>query len=382
MQFSDLAETSRLIRKEKAGSLPVLAPAGVLRIKELIGQAAWPAFIFAFVLLMRIQPFHFDYALATLVVTVIGAVALMAWPTLAVYLYFYGTWKVVSKSVARSSSVLFWLYWPFWRFVLCLVALALAYDLGDQLWFGHFQLYEEYYRLQAYDNVDSNRITGTRLQDAGIVRFNTTDGVDRARAGCIVNGRTYCVAPIISGGVVKPGVAQSSTGVQDLFMAGVDCCNCPVTDFRCGDWDETSGNLGGMRLFNAENNKMFRLAAEKFGANYDKVMVNGVFFQWANNPLIAWAELYSRGAHLAALYLIFAVFGSFFIMVVLNGFMKLLTVYQVAAPINEHPPAIPGLHHGFGSPVRDFIPKEYQSYLDQQEPLRASNEQDPHFVVL
>lgn len=373
-------ETQRLVRKEKAGSLPVLAPAGTLRFREIIGQAIWPGFLFTFVFLMHIQPLRFDYSFLTTVLTVIGTLFIMAWPTIALFLYSYGIWKVVQQSVARASAVAFWLYWPFWRFVVCCVAIYLGCLFGNQLWFQNFIRYEEYYRLQAYDNVDSYTVTGTRLSDAGVVRFNTSDGVDRSKGSCMINGHTYCIAPIVRGGEVKPGAKQTSSGVQDLFMAGIDCCNCPVTDFRCGDWDDSSGKLGGLRLLDSESNKMFRLAAEKWAATYQKVMMNGVYLEWSNSPIVAWEYLFTRGIQLMIIYLILCVLGSFLLMVGLNGLMKVLTTFQIAAPINEHPPLLPGMSLGKLPYTKDFIPHEYQNYQDQYKP--SGSYEDPHQVIL
>jgi len=336
-------------------------------------------FPFVWVLLMKIQSGRFHAPVLTAIVMWSVVAIVMIAPILAVVIYVGGIWTTIRSSVARFSAVVFWLYWPFWRLAAMLVAVVLACSYGDHLWYNYFQLYEEYYRLQAYDNVDSYIVSGNRLQDAGLVVFNTSSGVDRSKAGCIVNGHTYCVAPIIQTGVVKPGVAQSKSGVQDLFMAGIDCCNCPVTDFRCGDWDDSSGKLGGMRLLDAEKNRMFNLAAEKWMATYQKVSSHGVFFEWANEPIVAWKMLWNHGFHLAMLYCIFGVCGSFLLMVILNGLMRLLREFQIAAPIDEKPPLWPGLSLGADPLKRDFIPHDYQNYMAQGDPRGV---EDTKFLIL
>jgi len=375
-------EASRLLKKHQSQSWPIMSPAGPLRLCEVLGQSIWPSLIFLVVFLLQIQKFRFEHGLMTNIVTTIAIVLMMSWPTLSLFVYMGGIFKTVRSSVARSSAVVFWLYWPFWRFVMCLVAACVAYSLGNNLWQDNFKLYEEYYRLQAYDNVDSHSVTGTRLQDAGLVRFNVSDGhgdgVDRSKAGCIINGHTYCIAPIVRGGVVTPGKAQSKTGVLDLFVAGIDCCNCPVTDFRCGQWDDSSGKLGGMRLLDEEHNRMFRLAAEKFGADYGKVSARSVFFEWVNEPIAAWKNLWTRGMQLAFLFCIFAVFASFLINVVLNGFVHLLRDLKIAAPLDDAPPSMPGLSMG-GKSQMNFIPDEYRHYLAQQDPI---GEENPKFLIL
>merc|ERR1719401_690631 len=112
-------------------------------------------------------------------------------------------------------------------------------------------------RLQAYSGIDPSSVSGKRLQDAGVVAFNASAGVDRMRAGCLKNGATFCVAPVVPGGELSP----DSSKTQDLFMVGTDCCSCPG-EFRCGDWNIPKP-LGGLRVFDADKHSLFKLAAEE-----------------------------------------------------------------------------------------------------------------------
>lgn len=377
------SETSRLVRRAgKTGSLPILSPAGTLRLDEVVGQATLPSILFIFVLICLTNSWRFNHEWTWNIICAFGVFVIMLWPTAALWVYTSGTWKVARSSVARSSAVVFWVYWPFCRFAACLAAVIIAYCVGNHLWYNNFRLYIEYHRLQAYDNVDAYTVTGNRMQDAGLVVFNETNGVDRSKAGCIVNGHTFCIAPILQTGVVKPGEKQSRTDINDLFMAGIDCCNCPVTDFRCGDWDDPKGTLGGMRLLDDETRKMYRLAVEKWNVDYQKVSVHSVFFTWVNDPVAAWKELWTRGFQLAVIAAIFGVLGSFLVMVVLNGLMKLLRDLQIAAPLDDGPPTMPGLSLG-GAHMdrRSFIPDEYRFYLAQRDPT-ADGLDDPKYVIL
>jgi len=327
-----------------------------------------------------IQKFRFGNEWLWNCIIATGVVVMMLWPTAALLVYASGTWRTVRSSVARSSAVVFWMYWPFCRFVACLAAVIIASCVGNHLWYNNFRLYIEYHRLQAYDNVDAYTVTGNRMQDAGLVVFNTTTRVDRASASCIVDGHTYCIAPIVQGGMVKPGEKQSRTDTNDLFMAGIDCCNCPVTDFRCGDWDNPNGNVGGMRLLDDETLKIYRLAVEKWNVNYQKVSVHSIFFNWVNDPVSAWKQLWTHGAQLATIAAVFGVLGSLLLMVVLNGLMKLLRDLQIAAPLDNGPPILPGLGlGGVNMDRRSFIPDEYRSYMAQQD---CTGEQDTKYVIL
>lgn len=365
--------------RQKAGGLPILAPAGTLRFWEVIGQASWILFPFLWVVLMKIQNGRFNAPMLSSIIMWLVVLIIMASPVTTLAIYVGGVWHTIRQSVVRSSALVFWLYWPFWRFAVCLSAVLIAWSVGNYLWFNNFRLYIEYHRLQAYDNVDAYTVTGNRMQDAGLVVFNNTNGVDRAKAGCVVNGHTYCIAPILQGGAVKVGEKQSRTGINDLFVAGIDCCNCPVTDFRCGEWDNPRGPLGGMRLLDDETRRMYRLAVDKWNVDYQKVSVHSIFFSWVNDPIAAWKQLYTRGIHLAIVAFILGILGSFFVTVILNGFMKWLRDVQIAAPLDDScPPTLPGL--SFAQPERkSFIPDEYRSYLTQQE---LAGEADPKFVIL
>jgi len=379
------SETSRLIRRYRSGSLPIMAPAGTLRLTEVVGQATWPAVNFMFVFFCLVNKWRFNSEFLWNCITAVGVIMLMIWPATAVFVYSLGIWKTIRTSVARTSAVMFWMYWPFWRFAASAAAVVAAFCVGEHLWYNNFRLYIEYQRLQAYDNVDAYTVTGNRMQDAGLVVFNETNGVDRARGGCIVNGHTYCIAPILRGGVVKPGEKQSRTSINDLFMAGIDCCSCPddvITDFRCGDWDDI-GSLGGMRLLDEADRKMYRLAVDKWTQNYQKTSVHHIFFTWVNDPIVEWKKLYTRGLQMSILAAIFAIFGSFLLMVVLNGLMKLLREFKIAAPLDDEIPPIPGLG-GFGgpevqTPLRGFMPDEYRHYVSQYDPEGPA---DPKYVIL
>lgn len=382
-RFSSLqdTETARIVRRDKAGALPILAPAGTLRLREVLGQAAFPAFLFVFILLMEVQSLRMTWPLLTGIITWLVTIVALLWPVISVVVYVAGIWRTISESVARTSAVIFWMYWPVWRLLICIAAIAVATTLGNSLWYDYFQRYEEYYRLQAYDNVNAHDIAGIRLQDAGLVQFNDTDGVDRSKGGCIVNGDIFCVAPIVQGGDVQRN--QSINGVVDLFMAGINCCNCPMTDFRCGAWDDAqSRQVGGMRLLGTENDRMFKLAAEKFGADYKKVGQDFIFFEWTNNPIASWNNLWTRGLQLALLYCTLGVLGSFLLIVILNGLAKVLGHYNIAAPINEHMPLLSQDRYGTDSPRRYHIPHLYEVYMKQREPHAAHDVPMAEHVIL
>lgn len=362
-------------------SLQPLSPAGTLRFGELVQQSLAPSAIFVWLMIWLVLPWRYSMPLVTNIIASLGACAIMFFPTRALFVYVAGVIKTAQNSVARSSAVVFWCYWPCSRFFACVLAIALAVPFGNYLWHNNFQLYAKYYHLQSYNMVDSYTVTGTRIQDAGIVQFNVSDGVDRGRGACIVNGHTYCIAPIVRGGVVKMGEDQSRTGYQDLFMAGIDCCDCPMTDFRCGSWDDPVGHLGGWRNLDEESRKMFQLAADKWAVDWHKNTLHGVFFNWVNNPVVEWMRLWKRGAKLAMLSGVCAVILSFLLMVILNGIMTLLRDFMIAVPLDDIPPALLGTSFARNDEAKPFVTNQYSSYLHPQD-FRNVDQAATTFVIL
>jgi hypothetical protein len=319
----------------------------------------------------------------TVLTVITGAIATVI-PAVSLGVYTFGIYKTVRHSVARSSAVLFWLYWPFCRFVACVVAAGLAWTVGNNIWYNQWQLYYEYAHLQAYDNVDTYTVTGSRMQDAGMVVFNETNGVDRARGSCLVSDHIYCIAPIVQGGKLDRLDKQNRVGINDIFMAGIDCCSCPMTDFRCGDYADPHTPIGGMRMLNEESRKLFRVAMQKWSVDWDQHTSHGIFFNWVNDPVTVWKEMWAHGWNLWQLAVIFGVFAPFLGNVILNGFMKVLREFQIAAPLDDYCLDNPDISlygtsygpygpAGLGQPIpgpetKSFVPEEYRDYLNQREP--------------
>merc|ERR1719253_2104140 len=125
-----------------------------------------------------------------------------------------------------------------------------------------------------------------------------------------------------------------------------------------------------MRILDEEQRKFFRLAVDKWGANFNKDSAHSIFFQWQNEPVVAWKNLWTRGSELATLASILGIVGPFLVMVLMNGLMRLLMNMQIAAPLNDSVPDMPsiGLYGAQFSSAPDrktFVPDEYRDYLSQ-----------------
>lgn len=299
------------------------------------------AFLFTVLILIQTDFRYFNEQEVTLI-HAIGIVVLLAYPTIALGVLIFGIIATRVHSKIRWSAVVYWTWWPFFRLVMCCLAVVLGTALGNYLWYHQFLRYTQLQRLQAYQNIDPYRASGVRLQDAGIATFNRNATVDRLRTGCTTDGATYCIAPIVPNGKISLA--------RDLFMVGVDCCACPG-EFRCGDWN-VPGELGGMRVVDDHDRQFYRVAAEKWSATYGPKLRHPIFLRWETEPLDALRELQERGRRLLALGLL-ATPGLFYLLAVaLNGLLGLLVELGHVAPVEVPAPTqgIGGQEWGPGPP--------------------------------
>lgn len=374
-----VTEEERRLLGSVAFNMKPLSTAGVLNFWQVIMATGFPLAVYFFGLLCLVAPFRYKSEWLVFVIVVLGEFALMFYPTVSFLVLAAGvlTTKITSK--IRTSAMIYWMWWPTWKFILCIVALVCAVSFGDYLWYSQFRDYETYARLQAYDNLDAFYVNGNRVQDAGLVKFNNTLGVDRSRAGCLVDRVTYCVAPIIRNGTVIPGEVQTRSGYYDFFMAGIDCCNCPVTDFRCGDWNNPAG-LGGMRLLNEDHRRFYRLAADKWSTTYNKPIKHSVFFTWVSDPVTTWKAGKKYGNQILFLGIFGAITGACAIMVMVNGLFRVLIDLDLAAPIETPAPPPTGTGDKLMS---KFAPDVHKKWLNQQQATMSHYKStDPKFLIL
>lgn len=326
--------------KRRNFSIRPLSAAGQLSAWRLL-VLIWPpvvAYLFT-LLLLTWADFRYTSAGLMSVLYYVGLFFLLLAPVIGIGLLVAGVAHTRMEARVRWSAAVYWSWWPFWRFVLCVAAVACGTYIGNDLWSNKLLPYVRLARLQAYSNVNPHASGGRRLQDAGVVAFNSTVGVDRTRSGCLKNGATYCVAPITIG---RDVVLDSGDGTwtQDLFMAGVDCCDCPG-EFRCGDWSSPQPP-GGLRLFNPERDSFFRLAAEDWASTLHRSVGHPLFFEWKADPLVAFNDLSRTGNHMKTMALLIGPILIVLAAVVLNGLLKLLCHIGWVVPLETALPP-PGL---------------------------------------
>lgn len=370
MGFNDLrpnvSSEQLALLKNRNFSIHPLATAGHLNTWRLLSLTWQPILIFVFTLaLLTATDFRYSGEGAVTVVYYVGLVALFLFPVGALALLLFGVTVAGTNSRARPSAVVYWTWWPFWKLVLCAVAAWIGSSIGNHVWHNKLYPHARMQRLQAYSEIDPRSVSGKRLQDAGVVAFNASAGVDRMRAGCLKNGATYCVAPIVFGGELAP----DSSKTQDFFMVGKDCCSCPG-EFRCGDWNIPKPP-GGLRVFDAGKRDLFKLAAEEWAATHGRSLGRPIFFEWVADPVTAYNDLRTRGLQLEMLSLVVIPLAIVLVTVALNGILELLIHANLVAPI-ETPLPPPGLGQALSAHVLPHMHRHYNLQREEQDAMHAS----------
>jgi hypothetical protein len=288
----------------------------------------------------------------------VALVLLVAIPAVSFALIAFGIIMTKIYSTVNWPAALYWIWWPFWKLSMSIFAAVAAACIANTLWFSYFLPHQQMLRLQAYNNVNPSIASGERLQDAGIMTFNASANVDRARTGCLKNDVTYCVAPIIMGSDFD----RATGGNHDLFMAGTDCCSCPG-EFRCDAWNMPMAALGGLRIADSLETPFFRLASEDWASTYGVSTKRPIFFKWVSNPLSTWHELRETGVR----FLVLAILGAPFIFVsisfALNAILQMLHSSGYADYIHGAAVDSPGIGKAMMNRYMDHQRKQTQEEI-------------------
>jgi len=243
---------------------------------------------------------RFNYDEASVALAVLFGIAAIFWPLVAVMtLLHIGCLPKDHKKEARLPGHIYWSWWPIWTFVFTIVALSLGVALGRYLWVDLYR-YHELYMLRHYKGVNPAKTPGQQMEDAGVVTFANGVGLTRGHGGCFVNGDTYCVAPIAMDQRVGDNLEH---GTHDFFAVGINCCDCPSTSFRCGDWNSPYAN-GGLRSVDVLSRAYFKLAAQEWSARTNVESQNPLFFRWTTNPEFEYKMLNARATNLYVLAMV------------------------------------------------------------------------------
>lgn len=376
----------RALLKSSNFRIRPLSRAGVSDIWQAIAQTLLPyaAFVAALVVLI-LAPLRYAYPVADYALCVVCVAALLLPVAISFFTLAVGVAAARTRAQVRWPAVIFWLWWPWWKLVLCCIAVAAGVAIGNSIWCNHLYEYSRLTSLQAYTAVDPLRVGGVRLQDAGLVTFNETAGVDRGRTACLRNGPTYCVAPVVHGGALP---AAGDEGPQldlfngdgsrrqqyDFFMVGKNCCDCPG-EFRCGDW-MSRGPVGGLRQLSQEDQDFYRIATEQWQTNYGRLVRHAVFLTWVDDPFLATEAMVQRAKTAVFLSLVLAPVVLIVLSLALNAALFVAVEKGWAMPM---PTPLPTEISQFQPGA--LQPTDFQAGGDQLG-LYGSTAADPKYVVL
>jgi len=267
----------------------------------------------------------------------------------------------------HRRALIFYSWWPILTFVLCSLSAVLGCSLGHLMWYTTEQPYYELDSLQPYSDVNPAIVPGKQMQDAGLVDFSDGVGVDRSKGGCFVSaGHTYCVAPILFTGELLAGLGNTPTfGTYDYFAVGVDCCTCPNTDFRCGDWKNPLAQ-GGMRSLDYRSRPFYTLAVNDWEAVYLKESRHPLFFDWVQNPHFQSAVMWHTFSSTSLLACLAPFPAAFLLTVLAANALRILVQGSVASPLD-----VPKPPKGLEKAWKVFFPQMLDQYEEEREQLMA-----------
>lgn len=363
LRSGTLPEQEALLKRRNVSLSPLNAP-GTLDIWRILTWFWPPAATFVCsILLLTASDFRFKSETVLLLLYYAQLILLLALPAYQFAQVIRKIGQALLMSPVRKSGLVVSVWWPFWRLFVFLLAAALSAWIGEFLWVNHFRPHIQLRRLQAYAEVDARTTTGTRLQDAGVVAFNATASVDRTRVGCLKNGPTYCVAPIVYGGDATLATPTDGGNERptDLFMTGVDCCECPG-EFRCGDWN-VPVSLGGLRVFKGRQHDYFTLAVQEWATTHRKRVEHPVFFEWVSDPVTAYNELHDRGRRLKLAALVAFLPALLLVIALLNLILQVLCRVGLAVPTGSLSD-VPGIGRAFAAKFHQQASQEHGSVKD------------------
>jgi len=304
---------------------------------------------------------RFKYDQLSVALAVIFGIFSLIWPTIAVLILFTtGCVPKDHKKEARLSGHLYWFWWPFWTLTFSIIALALGVTFGQYLWRDLYRYYE-LNELRQYKGVNPQKTPGQQMEDAGVVSFATGVGLERGHGGCFVNGDTYCVAPIAMNSRVGDNVEH---GTHDYFAVGVNCCDCPSTQFRCGAWDNPYAN-GGLRSVDVLSRAYFKLATQEWSARTNIEAKNPLFFRWVEDPEHNYKMLHARSTNLYILLLVGAPPIVCCVALLLSVCMQSMTEHEWISK-GGHPPEPP--HPALRRMLPHFVPDLHQHLTRRDDP--------------
>ena len=166
--------------------------------------------------------------------------------------------------------------------VVCLIAWLAGLAFGLYNWFITMEPYYESATLALISNVSTRSSKGGQFIDVAALEFTPKTDVNESLTMAYKDGRSYCVAPIVTPG---PPLAEPPA-FYEFWAVGIDCCN-PFEPkvFMCGEPNDDEAR-GGLRLTQTNLIPYFRKAIQQAQEEYQiRAGENLVFLHWTGDPV-------------------------------------------------------------------------------------------------
>lgn len=218
-------------------------------------------------------------------------------------------WIIVGCAFAASAVMITVAVWnrifnpePTWFTYMAVMVLAMCIAgtiTGLKNYTSYSKQYFEIQMTKTYKGIDASVTPGSSVMDAGILEFLPGSRFDETKSWHFMNGKLYCVAPILTNGTVPP-LSQT----YDFWAVGTDCCSMGASDFRCGAWGSARAKAA-IRMANEAELPNYRLAVQQTASLYNLKAPSPIFVQWSNN---AQAEISSWNQQIFKWYMLQLVF--------------------------------------------------------------------------
>lgn len=198
-----------------------------------------------------------------------GAINTAAWILVLAFAFF--AFRAYRRRLVSDSD-------PTWYIFLAItsfIAVIWAQSAGSTNYAKNMRPYNDVLNLNVYPNVDPQTARGQQYMDAGRLVFTPTSRLDLTKSMGFKNFKTYCVAPVVSGG--------AEMQEYDFWAVGTDCCSGHVADFSCGEFSNPRA-ISGLRLMNDDQRAFFRLAVQQAEAAYNIKANHPIFLYWMQDP--------------------------------------------------------------------------------------------------
>lgn len=183
--------------------------------------------------------------------------------------------------------------WHVFFFLSLLLAILLGIAMGLFVFGEYMSRYYTIASLNTYMSVDTKRVQGESVMDAGRIMFAEDTGVDLAMSAAFTSDNVYCAAPIITKG-------EEKLHTYDFWAVGQNCCS--ETDalvktssvFHCGPYNDPLAH-GAVRLLDEKQEAYYRLAVQQAEAAFGIKARHPLFFTWTPDPVIEVKSLEDMG---------------------------------------------------------------------------------------